>query len=501
MVELGLLALMAALSVGTFFLPHGDSGSSDTDDDLAVDETETEETAAETAETGAVFNVTEDGVDIQVGEDETRSLAVIYFKDSQDDPDNWFLSDEARFYLVPEDVDWSGVNWETQHQMPGEYETDESIVYYTLKTFEEHFGLELIATVDLLGVSDDVETPAERIGEVTSNVPISGYYLEAVTDGDYLASFLPEDYVEIRNGLAQETVTTDTVGTDDPEWFFSEEDGISVDGAGGADILETTGETVSIIGGAGDDSIDADGLDNFIQSGDGDDVIYAAGGELHLGKGDDKAAITELNPTSNFTIGDTTVHGGAGNDTISSGGGDSMSTIYGEAGDDNLGLNGEGAVGRGGNGADFLHVSNGATGYGGAGDDRIHVWYSGARAFGGGGDDLFRITNDLHNDDDPTVFTLGEGNDTVEVITDDAYRGEADDIFLRITDFDPDEDVLQVAADYAGRVAAIEIVEADDGSHTDVRVTYKEKGLPPGIGVIRLDGTPGLTADQIIVEK
>ncbi len=500
MVELGLLALMAALSVGTFFLPNEVSDSDDNDDNSDVDQQENQEDLTEAAETGATMDVTADGVNINVGADETRSLAVIYFKDSQDDPDNWFLKDEARFYLVPEDVDWSGVNWENQHQMPGEYETEDSIVYYTLKTFEEHFDLELIATVDLLGVSDDVETPAERIGQVTSNVPISGYYLEAVTDGDYLVSFLPEDYVEIRNGLAQETVTTDTVGTDDPEWFYTEEDGISVDSADGDDILETTGETVSIIGGAGDDSIYAEGLDNFIQSGGGDDLIYAAGGEIDLGKGDDSARITILNPTSNFTIGDATVHGGAGNDTISSGGGDSMSTIYGDAGDDNLGLYGDGSVGRGGNGADFLGVRNGATGYGGAGDDHLQV-DSGSRAFGGGGDDLFQIWNFLHDDAGPAVITLGEGNDTVEVAARNASRGEADDIYLRITDFDPDEDVLQVGTYNSGKVASIEIVEADDGSHTDVRVTYKESNLTPGIAVIRLDGTPGLTTDQIVIAQ
>lgn len=492
MVELGLLALMAALSVGTFFLPHGDSGSSDTDDDLTVDETETEETAAETAETGAVFNVTQDGVDIQVGEDETRSLAVIYFEDTQDDPDNFILTDEARFYLVPEDVDWSGVNWETQHQMPGEYETDESIVNYTLKTFEEHFGLELIATVDLLGVSDDVETPAERIGQVTSNVLISGYYLEAVTDGDYLASFLPEDYVETREGLVQQTVTKDTVGTNDADWIFTNGDGLSLQGAGGNDILESTSDNVSISGGAGNDSIHSTGANSSIVAGVGDDEVYFRGGDASLGNGDDRASVY---------WGDAVVHGGEGNDSINNGYGNVV-RLYGEAGDDNLIVYGEGSIARGGGGADFLNVGTGTKGYGGVGDDHLQV-QSGATAFGGAGDDLIEVWNQFRDEDGPAVVTTGEGQDTVDASVWNAYNGEADNIYLRITDFDPDEDVLQVGVfQTSNKVSSVDIVEADDGSYTDVLVTYTAKGgSAPGVATIRLDGTPGITASQIVIEQ
>lgn len=491
MVELGLLALMAALSVGTFFLPHEVSDSGDDDDDTGVDQQENQEDLTEAAETGATMNVTADGVNIDVGADETRSLAVIYFVDTQDDedPDNFVLTDEARFYLVPEDVDWSAADWDQQYLMPDAENEEDIIDAYDLDTFEERYGLELIGTVDLKGVSNDVEAPADRIGELTSNVQISGYYLEAATDGDYLVSFLPEDYVETRNGLVQQTVTTDTVGTDDLEWFFTEEDGISLDGAGGADILETTGETVTITGGAGDDSIYAEGVDNIIQSGGGDDLIYSGGGELDLGKGDDSAAIT---------TGDATVHGGAGDDSIS--GSNGLSTFFGESGDDNLSVSGAGSVARGGNGADFLGVRTGATGYGGAGDDHLQV-DRGSRAFGGAGNDLFQIWDFLNEDSGPAVITLGEGNDTVEVAARNASGGVADDIYLRITDFDPDEDVLQVGAYNSGRVDSVEIVEADDGSHTDVRVTYRERGLTPGIAVIRLDGTPGITEDQILLAK
>ncbi|MCI5039578.1 MAG: hypothetical protein MRY81_07840, partial [Donghicola eburneus] len=243
MVELGLLALMAGLSLGTFFIDQDNDGS-DSDDADPVPDTEEEAAAS------AVVNISQnDGVDIQVPEGETRSLAVIYFTDTQDDPEDFVKTDEARFYLIPEDVDWSSVSWETRVEMPDAGpvpEGTQTLYNYNLARFEEHFGLELIATVDLKGVSDEVDSPADRLGGITSNVPIKGYYLEAVTDGDNLGTFLPEDYVELRDGLAQETVTEDTTGSDFAEWFYAETDGLTLDGAGGDDILESAGDQASI---------------------------------------------------------------------------------------------------------------------------------------------------------------------------------------------------------------------------------------------------------------
>ncbi|MFC6760610.1 hypothetical protein ACFQFQ_15690 [Sulfitobacter porphyrae] len=72
-------------------------------------------------DTGATFDATEQGVQIELGEDETGSLAVIYYTDTEDtgNPDDYLQVDEARFYLVPEGVDWSSASWETQFDIPG----------------------------------------------------------------------------------------------------------------------------------------------------------------------------------------------------------------------------------------------------------------------------------------------------------------------------------------------------------------------------------------------
>lgn len=505
MVELGLLALMAALSVGTFFLPHGDSDNDDKDEDTPVEEpqeTQAEgdvldtgaelidetQTEAEVLDTGAEFKVTQTGVDIQVGADETRSLAVVYFMDTQDDPDDFILTDEARFYLVPEDVDWSGANWENQYLMPDAENEEDELYKYNLSEFEEHYGLELIATVDLKGVSDDVDAPADRIGEVTSNVPISGYYLEAITDGDELVTFLPEDYVELRNGLAQQTVTSDTVATDEADWIYAEGDGLSLDGAGGDDILEADGDDVLIVGGAGDDSIEAAGANSTIIAGSGEDEVISYGGEVRLGGGNDYA-----NPHD----GESTVYGGSGDDRIIANEG--ANVLYGEGGDDRLFVRGEGSVARGGSGDDSIFVGNSAIGYGGAGNDELKL-ESGGTGDGGAGNDLFTVMNFFHADEGGVVITTGEGQDTIDAAPRSVYGGEADDIYMRITDFDPEEDILQLSSyssDDEGN--AIEIVEAEDGTYTDVRVTYEANyGAEAGIVVIRLDGTPGITEDQIV---
>jgi hypothetical protein len=214
------------------------------------------------------------------------------------------------------------------------------------------------------------------------------------------------------------------------------------------------------------------------------------GGTFSLGAGDDSAR---------FSGGEILARGGAGDDTISAYDTDDA-LIYGVSGDDNLNVSGMGAVARGGGGADFVSVNNGAAGFGGTGDDHLSV-DSGSTGVGGAGDDLFTVWNFFRDDDGAATLTGGAGADTFDAQVRNAYRGEADDIYMRITDFDPDEDVLQVGvfSSHNG-VKSIEIVEAEDGSYTDVMVKYKAyQGIKGGLAVIRLDGTPGITSDQIVI--
>ena len=83
--------------------------------------------------TGASFSQDGDTVELELGEDETGSLAVFYYTDTEDngDPDGWVQVSEARFYLVPDSVDWSGPDWASQSDIPSPTGTDtDSPDYY-----------------------------------------------------------------------------------------------------------------------------------------------------------------------------------------------------------------------------------------------------------------------------------------------------------------------------------------------------------------------------------
>ncbi|MFY0679752.1 MAG: hypothetical protein JXR13_04170 [Thalassovita sp.] len=480
------LALLSGIMMSSIF--DSDDDSVTTDEPELPDEPED---PVEELDTGATFSLTEDGVEIEVGDDETGTVAAIYYTDTEDtgNPDEFLQTDEARFYLVPEGVDWSSASWETQTIIPGADEFEGPITDYELAEFEEQHGLELLGVVDLMGVPLDTNDPSNRVGVIQSNTSVSNYYLEAETDGDELVRFLPEDYVITREGVPEVTVVEDTTGTEETEWLSADADGITVDGAGGNDILNTDRANVTLIGGQGDDTIESTGVDLVADTGDGDD--YVRGGSfatVDLGAGNDRATILSG-----------TVHGGEGDDRLTSSRHD-VSLLYGEAGNDSISISGAGSEAHGGSGDDFVGVNNSAVGYGGEGDDRLQL-DSGTTGYGGAGDDLFTVWNQFRDEDGPAIVTGGEGADTIDARVWNAFRGEADDIYLRVTDFDPAEDVLQVGVfQTANEVDNIELVEAEDGSYTDVRVNYTALwSLPPGTAVIRLEGAIGMTADQIVI--
>ncbi|WP_281967511.1 calcium-binding protein [Roseovarius nanhaiticus] len=314
------------------------------------------------------------------------------------------------------------------------------------------------------------------------------FFLEATTDGDELVSFLPEDFVVTRNGVPQTPVDTDTIGTDDIEWLSAEADGITLNGAGGDDILETARDDVTLLGGAGNDTLESSGANTIIDGDAGDDVVTARAATVTGGEGDDRITITSGAAT-----------GGAGDDRLASFG-MGTSLLQGGAGADSLSVSGAESEAFGGSGNDFIGTSNGAAGFGGAGDDRMQV-DSGTRADGGAGNDVFTVWNQFRDPDGPATVTTGDGADTINALVRNAARGEADDIYLRVTDFDPAEDLLEVGSFQTGnRVDDVEINEAADGSHTDIRVSYTAlSGLPPGIAVIRLEGTTGVSSANIAI--
>ncbi|MCZ4352469.1 hypothetical protein O4H61_08065 [Roseovarius aestuarii] len=493
---MGALALLALFSGLMMSMVN----SSD-DDDLVLDGDEEPETPQEpedpdvTADAGATFAQTEEGVELELGEDETGSLAVIYYEDTEDNPDDFYETQEARFYLVPEGVDFSAASWETRNDVPGADQFDGAARAYELPDFEEQFGLKLLGVVNLKDIpvdEDDLQGDdlADRVGVITANAPVAGYYLTATTDSDQLVEFLPEDYVITRFGMAELPVSVDTTGTDGRDWLSADADGITVSGAGGDDILETDNAGVTLIGDAGDDVFESRGADVIIDGGTGDDIVTAVSATVDGGAGDDNIVIHSGSAT-----------GGDGEDYVS-GYGDGPTQLYGNRGDDRVSAYGAETQAYGGQGDDFVALNNGATGYGGGGDDTLQM-DAGTVGFGGNGDDTFTVWNQFRDEAGPAIITGGAGNDLIDARVWNPLRGEADDIYLRVTDFDPSEDVLQIGAFQTDvEVDQVQLEEAGDGSYTDVRITYTSlHGLPPGLAVIRLDGTTGMTADQIAIAR
>lgn len=452
-------------------------------------------------DTGASFSQSEKGVEIDLGDDETGTLAVIYYVDTEDNVDDFVQTDEARFYLVPEGTDWSDASYETRSDIPGAQDYGGMPHGYELADFEDHFGLELLGVMDLKDIPSDTDNPSDRVGEITSNEPIDGFYLGANTDGDDLIYFLPEDYVVTKQGVPELTVFDDTIGTDGTDWLSADADGITVDGAGGDDFLETSHANVTLNGGLGDDTIDSRGtgiIDTantdmvFVNGGEGDDEISTITAVIEGGLGDD-----------NITLSNGIAHGGEGDDKLNIYGNDEVGLVYGDTGNDRLVASGAGSEAYGGVGDDFVGLSDFATGYGGDGDDHLQA-KAGTTADGGAGNDLITVWDFFDNEDGPAVVTSGEGADTIDVLVRNPGGGDADNHFLHVTDFDPIEDILQIGA-WNGNdsVDGVEIVEAGNGSHTDLRVTFSNTsgayGGLDGTTIIRLEGISGITTDHFVI--
>ncbi|MEL6618531.1 MAG: hypothetical protein AAFP16_06625 [Pseudomonadota bacterium] len=436
---MALLALLAG-ALGVAAMHSDDIGIETSDPDETPDAPE----MSEEPDMGASFDFNADTgvVTLEKGADETGSLAVSHYYDDRDGGDALYpVSDEARFYLVPEGVDWSGSNWENQGDVPGMQDYGGSIYDYTLADFERYFGLELLGVVDALDVN------SSPITAIISDDPVPGHDIAATTDGDELYTFLPEDAPETINGAPEQSVTTDTSGTAGTDWLSADADGITVEGLAVDDRLDADADNVTLFGGDGGDNVRLGSSTGVVaDTGDGDDRV------------------------DGFLANNATVSGGIG------------AEAYGGAGDD------------------FVAARGGATAFGGDGNDQVQV-DPGSYADGGAGDDLIQVWNFHRDDDGPATVTGGEGADTIDVQqVRSPHTGEADDIYLRITDFDMAEDVLQVGAwSPESTVNGVEFVEAPDGSCTDVHVTYAHSTLNPGIVVIRLDGVTGMTADQIVV--
>lgn len=498
---MGLLALLSGVMLSAVFSSSDVEVLPSEEPDVGPDEEP--ETPEVVADTGASFVQSESGVELELGDDETGSLAVVYYEDTEDNEDDFFEIYEARFYLVPEGVDWSEVSWETRYDVPGA-DTREDSGPYELADFEAENSLELLGTVDLMGALDTGQTPQDYLGEISSNAPVAGYYLTANTDGDDLVYLLPEDYIITRGGAPETPVTDSTTGTEATDWFSTDTDGITLDGAGGDDVLQTSGDNVTLLGGLGDDTIEASGAEGLVvEGGAGADSInisadpeVAYDATVQGGEGDDRI----------FMYGGE-AYGGEGNDTLSGGArfggsGQDVGLLDGGLGDDRISVIGEGSSALGDEGDDYIYAGQGGFADGGAGDDTLSINDFGTLQ-GGTGNDLFQIASSLNEPEGPSVVTTGEGEDTIQVRFQNSSYDETDEVYLTVTDFDPSEDVLQIEPynEFTfNEVGGIDLVEAQGGTHTDVLVTFnRADGGTPETLVIRLDGTTGLTADSVVV--
>lgn len=498
---------------------------------------------------GATFSETDDGVTIEFGENETSSLAVITYVDIRvdDESSGYLATHEARYYLVPDGVDWPDNTSETAGDVPGERDFGGHPTYYSLSDFEEHFGLTLLGTHDLLAQGDTSASPEnmrDGLPELTANRDAEYYYLESDSDNIDLSSYLQEDYLVTRNGVTETLVTEDTIGSDGIDWLTADAGGVTVNGAAGDDVLLSNAANVTLQGGDGNDTLDSDEANVVFEGGDGDDVIDAHGDAIiYGGDGDDRirgggltidGGAGDDHIYSYEEFGGREISGGAGEDNIMSAGGavyggvgnDNIEiayqggTAYGDEGDDRLETNYAsgselyGGVGDdvlydksgdsdlfGGEGNDILTARSGSTADGGAGNDAISVYASGT-AIGGDGDDTITYTSHPYNDGDETAFAEGgAGADTFQI---DHFRLNGtppDDIYLQINDFDPDENILRVRPENIDGtdVSDISVHEDAGGGFTDIVVSYAANDSDATFLVIRLDGTTGVTADQIVL--
>ncbi len=214
----------------------------------------------------------------------------------------------------------------------------------------------------------------------------------------------------------------------------------AVEGTDFADRIELEGDEAELISaGEGDDTVFAGSGDDNVFGDEGDDALFGQGGDDTIAGGDGSDILYASN-------GDDVLSGGEGNDVLfGSAGSDEVA-----GGDDNdflVGGSGADEV-SGGDGNDFV--------YGGEFDrvpnqqdaDQLRennivqsqetltfdsTTTSGADTLnGGGGDDILVVGAS-------DIASGGTGSDTFAILTDETPEGVA-----IITDYDPDEDVIQI---------------------------------------------------------
>ncbi|MEH2126550.1 calcium-binding protein [Nostoc sp.] len=188
-----------------------------------------------------------------------------------------------------------------------------------------------------------------------------------------------------------------------------------IDGLSGNDLLRGGVGNNTLNGGTGDDSLNVDSSsgDNLLFGGDGNDSLFASGYQYYSSQyqeGDDTQG-DDLRLEGNNTL-----NGGAGNDNLSASGSKGDNLLFGSDGNDSLSVSGYYSN----PGGDFFQYKNNRTLgnntlNGGAGDDTLSASGSAGDNLlsGGDGNDSLSVSGFIEYNYDSSSNSVSSGNNTL----------------------------------------------------------------------------------------
>lgn len=458
-----------------------------------ADENGTDTEDMSDADLSASLFLNDDGTyTVELGDDETGHVVAVKSEHTGDHP-TFEVSYTLDLFLVPDGA-----------EIPITATESNGFPFISLEQMEQDLGLTNLGSFDLGSTTDETDTRVDP-PVIISDDPINVIRITSyASDGATLLHQSENDETmspfEIGGNFfdGAESIETDGnfVGTGDTDFVISQSadggaGGITISTGGGNDLVLSSINQSTVNGGMGNDRIVAAGNESLIYGGGGsDDISVGENGTAYGGEGSDNLSSFG---TSAYIFNDILVDNP---DTVPNLGVE----LYGDAGDDYIRASGT-TTAYGGTGDDGFTLARGSLAFGEEGDDRFNL-DPGATAYGGIGDDRFQMVSFADTASEPTaVVTGGAGSDTYDFHIRGAYIG-TDGQYLQITDFDPNEDILEIGGWANTNLTDVRIEEAPDGSYTDVIAEFRQPTNIPGGGTstatIRLDGVSGYTVEQLV---
>ena len=452
----------------------------------------------EPLDTGASILENADGsLVVELGEDETGSLAALKVEQTSNG-ENFDRVFSLGLYLVPEGV-----------ELPQDT-FGRGIDFDSVDALVSDLGLTELANYDLGTLQSELRGDGDTRVEppvITSDDPIEIIRLRvAIGDGgesfitsETDATFSPfEEPGIFANGAALVETGQDYTGTDGADFVnaFGPQgaEGIRIDGSGGTDVIISNIADSTLNGGTGADGLYGVADGSTVNGGAGNDrLLVGTNGTAFGGTGNDDFSLLSADGVFGYD---------ALRVEITEPVEDLRTSLFGGAGNDYFAIDRATARGFGDAGDDRFVLTNGGRGNGGEGNDFFNVCL-GSIANGGAGDDLFQMVAFGEEPLGAAVVSGGAGADVYEFGIASALEPLAAQ-FLRITDFDPAEDVLRIEG-FGGNstLESVRAQEAPDGSYTDIIAVFRDpepgvRGDGPVTATIRLDGVSGFTAAQLV---